>query len=388
MDVIIIGAGAAGLMAASRAASLGKKVLVLDHAGKIGEKIRISGGGRCNFTNIGASTANYISENPHFAISALKNFSAYDFIKLIESYNISYHEKKLGQLFCDNSSQQIIDMLIDQCNRYSVKINLNTQIIDVTKNDDFMVTTTQDIFTSKSLIIATGGLSIPKIGSSNFAYLTAQKFGINIVPTRPGLVPLTLSDNELEFAKSLSGISIDAEVMFGKISFRENILFTHRGISGPAILQISSYIKEYPATLKTNLLPYHDLKIIFKEQKNSKSNIATLLKNYLPNRFVEVLSIQKNLSFRLTDCKFSYLEEIADLIHNFRLNITGNEGYLKAEVTVGGVDTYEISSKTMETKKVNGLYFIGESLDVTGWLGGYNFQWAWSSGYASGGNIS
>ena len=384
-DIIIIGAGAAGLMAAIESSKRGKKTLILESTNKIAEKIRISGGGRCNFTNINASPTNYISKNPHFIKSALSNFTQYDFIKLVESYKIDYHEKTLGQLFCDQSSTQIIDMLVKECNKYGCNFLLNCNIEKIYKESDFHIESNIGNFSSKSLIIASGGLSIPKMGASNFGYKIAEQFGINIIPTKPALVPLLTED--IDFISSLSGISIESIVSHNKISFKENLLFTHRGLSGPSILQISTYIENpIQSIIHANLLPSLNLKDLFKKYKNDKIAINNFLKNYLPNRFIDNWC-KNNIAIKyLCEYKQKELDQIADYLHNFIFKINGTEGYNKAEVTVGGVDTAELSSKTMESKKVPGLYFIGEVVDVTGWLGGYNFQWAWSSGYCAGNN--
>lgn len=382
-DVIIIGAGAAGLMAASTAAARGRTVLLIESTAKIGEKIRISGGGRCNFTNVNASAQNYLSNNPHFIKSALAKYSSADFIKLVESYNIAYHEKTLGQLFCNNSSSQIIDMLSSECNKHKVTILLNTQISLITKDLLFHITSNQGYFSSQALIIATGGLSIPKIGASGFGYEVAKQFDLNIISPSPALVPLTVPQENLSFFTNLSGISIDSIVCLkDKLpSFRENILFTHRGLSGPAILQISSYLNLEKENLITiNLLPNLNLKTILIQNKTSKILIRNLMKNYLPNRFADNYFENK----RILDYKTKELEIIAEQINKFQVKIHGTEGYNKAEVTKGGINTKELSSKTMEAIKVPGLYFIGEVVDVTGWLGGYNFQWAWSSGFVAG----
>ncbi len=382
-DVIVIGAGAAGLMAASVAASRNKLVLLIEASDKIGEKIRISGGGRCNFTNLGATASNYLSQNPHFIKSALSQYTQHDFIKLVESYNIAYHEKTLGQLFCDSSSKQIIDMLVNECRKHQVKILLQTNITDISKEADFTICSNNGDFTCQSLIIATGGLAIPKMGATDFGYRIARQFGLKIVQTRPALVPLTVSAEDLEFYKNLSGIAIDAIASYDTTCFRENILFTHRGLSGPAILQISSYLTDRNnQEIKLNLLPELDLKALLFENKQSKMLIGNFFKDYLPNRFVENYFENK----RLVDYNLKELESIAISIHNFKVKINGTEGYAKAEVTAGGIDTRELSSKTMESLKVPGLYFTGEVVDVTGWLGGYNFQWAWSSGYVAGSN--
>lgn len=384
-DVVVIGAGAAGLMAAIQAGRRGRRVLLIEHSSKIGEKIRISGGGRSNFTNIHASHRNYISQNPHFMKSALAGFTQHDFIKLVESYNISYHEKTLGQLFCDESSKQIIEMLLDQCQQYGVDIKLNCHVSDIHKYDEFDVQTTAGLYTCQSLVIATGGLSIPKIGASDFGYRLAKKFGLKIIPTRPALVPLIVDESQRRLFTQLSGVSNGSTVRYEKIQFAENILFTHKGLSGPAILQISSYLEKFNGEeIIIDLLPHMDLKEQFMADKASKQIPANYLKAHLTNRLVDYLVNDPTLQKSITDLKKESLFSLAEKIHNFKVKISGNEGYLKAEVTVGGVDTNELSSKTMECKSVPNLYFIGEVVDVTGWLGGYNFQWAWSSGFAAG----
>lgn len=383
-DVIVIGAGAAGLMAAAHAGKRGRKVLLIEHTDKIGEKIRISGGGRCNFTNLNASPKNYISENPHFAISALSRYTQHDFIKLVQSYNISYHEKTLGQLFCDGSSAQIINMLVDECKKSNVEISLTCQVTDISKTAKFELNTSLGNFSSDSLIIATGGLSIPKLGATDFAYRIANQFGLNIITPRPALVPLTVSGADLDLYKSLSGVSVDSIVKYKNTSFRENILFTHRGLSGPAILQISSYLPTEKETISMNLLPDKNLVEIFAKEKNSKMLLSNFLKDYFPNRFIDNWGATNIEPKKLTEYRVKDLEQIAANLHSFQVAVNGNEGYLKAEVTAGGIDTKELSSKTMASTKVPNLYFIGESVDVTGWLGGYNFQWAWASGFVAG----
>ncbi len=384
-DVIIIGAGAAGLMAAVQAGLRGKKTLLVEHTGKIGEKIRISGGGRCNFTNLHASPQNFISQNPHFMKSALAGFTQHDFIKLIESYGIAYHEKTLGQLFCDDSSLQIISMLLDLCKKHQIEIKLNCMVDDVSKNDDFEITSNMGNFQSNALIIASGGLSIPKIGASDFGYRIAKKFGLNIIPTRPALVPLIVADQEREFFTALSGVSNPSHVSYKKTHFVENILFTHKGLSGPAVLQISSYLEKFnDEEITINLLPNLDLKEEFVIHKNNKQTPSNFLKPHLTKRLVERLATSPEFHKGITDLRKESLFSIADKIHNFPVRIAGSEGYQKAEVTVGGVDTNELSSKTMASKRVPQLFFVGEVVDVTGWLGGYNFQWAWSSGHAAG----
>lgn len=386
-DVTIIGAGAAGLMAAICAGKRGKKTLIIEHTHKIGEKIRISGGGRCNFTNINAKKTNYISKNPHFIVSALSGYTPKDFIELIESYNITYHEKTLGQLFCDGSSKQIISMLLDLCDKHNVEIKTNCSVNDISKSDHFRVTTNLGTLTSEAVIIASGGLSIPQIGASDFGYRIAQKFNINIIPIKPALVPLIVAESKRALFTELSGVSNMSTASYKKTTFQENILFTHKGLSGPAILQISSYLEDFnQKSISINLLPHMDLKEQFIADKNSKKTPANYLKSYLTNRLVDHLITHKDFNKSITDLKKDVLFQIADMIHNLQVPINGSEGYQKAEVTVGGIDTEELSSKTMMSKKVPGLYFIGEVVDVTGWLGGYNFQWAWSSGYAAGNN--
>ena len=383
-DVVVIGAGAAGLMAAAQAGKHGKKVLLIESTGKIGEKIRISGGGRCNFTNLHASFKNYLSDNPHFAISALTRYTQHDFIDLIKSNNIAYHEKTLGQLFCDGSATQIIDMLLEECKQGDVEIMLNCLVSNVSKAEYFYIETNIGNFLAKSLIVATGGLSIPKLGATDFGYRIAKQFGLKIVPTRPALVPLMVEVEDLPFFQSLSGVAVPAIAQYQKTSFKENILFTHRGLSGPAILQTSSYLILNKQRIALNLLPNISLSEVLIQERNSKVSMVNFLKQYLPNRFVENWCLANIEPKRVVDYKQKELEFIAKSMHEFVVDVAGTEGYAKAEVTAGGVDTKELSSKTMESIKVPDLYFIGEVVDVTGWLGGYNFQWAWSSGYAAG----
>jgi len=388
-DAIVIGAGAAGLMAAISAGQNGRRVLVLEHTNKVGEKIRISGGGRCNFTNLHTNSRNFLSQNPHFVKSALSQYTERDFIGLIESYNIAYHEKTLGQLFCDGSSKQIIDMLIDLCDKHKVEIKLSCHVRDVSKNDNFQLKTDQGSFTSKTLVVATGGLSIPKIGASDFGYRLAQQFGLNIVETRPALVPLVVSEEQKTLFKELRGVSNYSTASYKGVSFSEGLLFTHKGLSGPAILQISSYLEKFDhEKISINLLPNINLQELFNADKNSKQTIANYLKAHLTNRLVDNLALGNPDFYKsITDLSNKSLAYIANFIHNFEANISESEGYLKAEVTAGGVDTKELSSKTMESIKVPGLFFVGEVVDVTGWLGGYNFQWGWSSGFAAGKSI-
>jgi predicted Rossmann fold flavoprotein len=386
-DVIVIGGGAAGFMAAIEAGKRGNRTLLIERTHKIGEKIRISGGGRCNFTNLGASSKNYICSNPHFVKSALACYTQYDFIKLVESYKITYHEKTLGQLFCDWSSQQIILMLLDLCQQYGVEIKRGCHISDVSKSNLFNLITDQGAYESNALIVACGGLSIPQIGATDFGYWIAQKFGVKIIPTRPALVPLIVDANQRQLFTQLSGISNPSCVHYKKTSFLENILFTHKGLSGPAILQISSCMPQFEGEeITIDLLPHMDLKQQFREDKNLKQTPATYLKKFLTNRLVDHLAIHPDFHRSITDLRKDALMTIAEKIHAFSVLIEGSEGYKKAEVTAGGVDTNALSSKTMECRSVPNLYFIGEVVDVTGWLGGYNFQWAWSSGVVAGRN--
>jgi len=383
-DVVVIGGGAAGLMAAATAGKRGRKVMLIEHTGKIGEKIRISGGGRCNFTNLFASPKNYICSNKHFIKSALACYTQHDFIKLVETYGITYHEKTLGQLFCDGSSKQIVSMMLSECQMGQVDVRLNCTVTSIEKNDRFILKTTTGVIEAASVVIATGGLSIPQIGASDFGYKIARQFGIKVLATKPALVPLKVDAAILKMFTQLSGVSQDSLVSYGDTQFRENILFTHRGLSGPAILQISSYLEKFSGEeIEINLLPDTDLKHEFVANKNSKQTVANFLKNYFANRLVETISTP-DFDRSITDIKNSALFAIAEKIHQFKVIISGSEGYQKAEVTAGGIDTDELSSKKMESQKIPGLFFIGEAVDVTGWLGGYNFQWAWSSGYVAG----
>ena len=383
IDVIIIGAGAAGLMCAIEAGKRGCHVLVLDHNSSVGEKIRISGGGRCNFTNLNATSAQFISQNPSFAKSALTRYAASDFIALVDRYNIPYHERKHGQLFCDSNAEQLIRMLLEECRLANVEIRTNCKINSVDKPEKFIVVSGNSSLQAASLVIATGGLSIQKLGATTFGLDVAEQFGINIIPTKPGLVPLKFGSKDFEAFKDLSGVSLETEAVCNGISFRENILFTHRGLSGPAILQISSYWKPGDS-IQLDLLPGSDILGILSENHNSKKQLTTVLEQFLPSRFIRVWLDQRGGSKPLNNYGLSELRSITEALKNWQLAPSGTEGYEKAEVTVGGIDTRELSSKTMEAIKVPGLYFIGEVVDVTGWLGGYNFQWAWSSGWAAG----
>ena len=385
-DVIIIGAGAAGLMSAIEVGKRGRKVLLVDHAKKIGEKIRISGGGRCNFTNINTHPSKFISKNPKFIISALKQYTQNNFIDLIKKHNIKFHEKKLGQLFCNESAQQIIDMLLLECQRANVIIKKEIIITDVDKkNNQFLITVSSHKYLCDSLIIATGGLSVPKIGASKFGYDIAKKFNLNIVETLPALVPLTFSEKILVMCKELSGLSLEAVVLFNKTFFQEGMLFTHRGLSGPSILQISSYWK-LGENIKINLSPMLDIfKLLESEKKsNPKQDINNLIAEILPKRLASIICKENNINGNISELSNKLLKQLSESINTWVINPTGSEGYRTAEVTLGGVDTNEISSKTMMSIKNPGLFFIGEVLDVTGHLGGYNFQWAWSSGFVAG----
>src|SRR6266446_5730956 len=382
-DVIVIGGGAAGLFCAIEAGKRGRRVLVLEHSDRVGKKIAISGGGRCNFTNIHTNPENFLSANPHFCKSALAGYTPADFISLVEKHGIAYHEKKLGQMFCDGSSQQIIKLLLRECQTAGVEICCGCQVMKVEKYDSFRISTNQGSFQSASLAIATGGLSIAPLGATDFGYGVARQFGLRIEETRPGLVPFTLTSRMLKQLTKLSGVSLDAVVKCDGQDFRENILFTHRGLSGPAILQISSYWK--PGTpISIDLLPDEDVPGMLTAEESSHLELANLLSRRLPKRFAEVWCQLFAASRPLKQYNSSELNDLAEQLHDMRITPGGTEGFRKAEVTAGGVSTTELSSQTMESKRVPGLYFIGEVVDVTGQLGGYNFQWAWASGFAAG----
>jgi len=382
-DVIVIGGGAAGLFCAIEAGKRGRRVLVLEHTEQVGKKIAISGGGRCNFTNIYTSAENFISANPHFCKSALARFTPTDFISLVEKHGIAYHEKKLGQLFCDGSARQIIDMLLRECQDAGVEILCRCQVLGVQKDEAFRVETNQGSFLSSSLVIATGGLSIPPLGATDFGYRIARQFGLRIEETRPALVPFTLTSEMQRQLSALSGVSLGAIVSCCGAEFRENILVTHRGLSGPAILQISSYWRA-GTPISLNLLPDRDVLEILKRHQSSGIELANLLAQYLPRRFAQAWCDLYAVSKPLRQYDSRELQTLAQKIHEMRLTPSGTEGFRKAEVTAGGVSTAELSSQSMEARRVPGLYFIGEVVDVTGQLGGYNFQWAWASGYAAG----
>lgn len=386
VDVVIIGAGAAGMMAAIRAGQRGRSTLLLDHAKAPGEKIRISGGGRCNFTNLHAGPKNYLSSNPHFAKSALARFTPQDFLEMVEAHNIGWHEKTLGQLFCNDSAKDIIRMLLEEMKAANVKLQLQTEITSVAKTlGGFQVETSQGAVSCQSLIIATGGKSIPKMGATGFAYKIAEQFGLSLIETRPGLVPLTLEPGLLAELSPLAGIAVDATASHGKTAFREALLFTHRGLSGPSILQISSYWREGDSITLT-LEPDKDFLDILKTAKreNGRQALQTALGQHLPKRLAQYCAERSKLEKPLADLSDKVLAAFVESLHHWVLKPAGSEGYRTAEVTLGGVDTNDLESKTMQAKSVPGLYFIGEAVDVTGWLGGFNFQWAWASGHAAG----
>ncbi|MCF1957672.1 NAD(P)/FAD-dependent oxidoreductase [Escherichia coli] len=385
-DTVIIGAGAAGLFCASLVGQAGLSVLVLDNGKKAGRKILMSGGGRCNFTNMYIEPSAYLSENPHFCKSALARYTQWDFIELVQKHNIAYHEKTLGQLFCDDSAQQIVDLLLTECQKGKVSVRLRSEVTQIEKTDvGFTLFVDGKTITTPSVVIASGGLSMPGLGATPFGYKVAEQFGLSVLPTRAGLVPFTLHKPQLEQLSQLSGVAVPAIVTAKNgTSFKENILFTHRGLSGPAILQISSYWQagEY---VSINLLPSIDLESLLQEKRQEHPNqlLKNTLSRLLPKRLIEIMIENKQLpDISLTQLSNERISQIATLLQEWQIQPNGTEGYRTAEVTLGGVDTRALSSKTMEATKVKGLYFIGEVVDVTGWLGGYNFQWAWSSAYA------
>lgn len=384
-DVVVIGAGAAGLMCARVAGQRGRSVLVLERAGRIGNKILISGGGRCNFTNLHAGPDNYLSSNPDFCKSALARFSPGDFIAMVERHGIAYHEKKLGQLFCDHSSRDIVEMLRRECDEGGVQMRTSTDVLSVKREGDgFTVETSRGIVQSHRLVIATGGLSLPKLGATDFAYRIARQFQLKVLPVRAGLVPFTFSGKSLEFCRTLSGLSTACSVQLENgVLFAEQLLFTHRGLSGPAILQISSYWQP-PACISINLFPEGDARSWLEGNRGSGAQLHTLLARRMPERLASSWVAQLAPMRPLRSYQSAELDDIARRLERWTLQPAGTEGYATAEVTVGGIDTRELHSKTMEARTVPGLHFIGEAVDVTGWLGGYNFQWAWASGHACG----
>jgi predicted Rossmann fold flavoprotein len=381
-DVVVIGAGAAGLMCAIAAGQRGRRVTVIEHNERAGLKIGISGGGRCNFTNLGAGPDNYLSANPDFCKSALARYTPRDFVALVGKHRIPYHEKKLGQQFCDGSSRAIIEMLLAECAAAGVEIRTHCRVTEVRRSDRFHLATSTGPLDSAALVIATGGLSFPKLGATDFGYRIARQFGMSLTAVRPGLVPLTFAaaDQPLHV---LSGLSVPVAVRHGGAEFRENLLITHRGLSGPAILQISSYWREGD-TLRFDLLPGESADAILARAREQNADLATALAAHWPRRFAEAWCQRHAPVKPLRHCKARELSDLAALLHAWPLTFSGTEGYPKAEVTLGGVDTRDLSSKTMEARRVPGLFFIGEVVDVTGWLGGYNFQWAWASGHAAG----
>lgn len=375
-DVVVLGAGAAGLMCAIRAGQRGRKVLLLDHADKVGKKILISGGGRCNFTNRDSRPEAFLSNNPHFCKSALARYTQHDFIAQVEKHGIAWHEKTLGQLFCDGSARQIVAMLLAECEAAGVDVRVAHRITNVEKSDRFTVRTDHGDFDAAAVVLATGGLSIPKMGASGFAHDAARRFGLKLTETRPGLVPFTAR------VPDIAGVSLDVVASIGRTRFREAMLFTHRGLSGPAILQISSYWRA-GQEIAIDLLPDSDDPAVFlkgRKRLRPKAELRNIVGDLMPDRLAQALAPEGAIGER----RDKDLETLAAELKRWHVTPTGTEGYAKAEVTVGGIDTNELSSKTMEAKKVPGLYAIGEAVDVTGWLGGYNFQWAWSSGWVAG----
>ena len=387
-DVLIIGGGAAGLMCAIEAGKRGRRVRVIEHANRVGKKILMSGGGRCNFTNLHATPANFISGNPHFCKSALARYTQWDFIAMVERHGIQYHEKELGQLFCNESSKLIVRMLLDECVTAGVQIDVEREISEVRPDEGggFTLRTSQGPIRASSLVVATGGLSIPSMGASGFGYQVARQFGHAVLPTRAGLVPLTLSGRHLDDYADLSGVALPlVEASCGKQKFKAGFLITHRGISGPAILQISSYWQP-GADLRIDLSPDRDLEVYLREQQQERpaSELKTVLSDALPKRLVQRLCERWFDSRPMRQYRLAELQEVARQLHAWPIIASGTAGYRTAEVTLGGVSTDEVSSSTMESRRQPGLYFIGEVLDVTGHLGGFNFQWAWASGHAAG----
>ena len=382
-DAIIIGGGAAGLFCAVEAGKRGRRVLVVEHNAEVGRKIIISGGGRCNFTNIDTRPENFISQNPHFCKSALSRYTPQDFVELVKRHKIAYYEKKLGQLFCRESSRLIVEMLLAECSAAKVEIKTACSVKGVTKNEDFEVETNRGTFSAANVVIACGGLSFPKIGATDLGYRIADQFGLTIVPTRPSLVALVLQGKSY---RNLAGLSVDTSISAGNQSFRENILFTHRGLSGPAVLQISNYWKR-GEPVSVDLLPDLDAAELLAVGRTSRRNLDNFLADLLPQRFAAVFAASEFANKPLYQMNDHEVEKLANALKDWQVKFTETEGYDRAEVTLGGVSTDELSSRTMEARRVPGLYFIGEVVDVTGWLGGYNFQWAWSSGFAAGNSL-
>jgi predicted Rossmann fold flavoprotein len=384
-DVVIIGAGAAGLMCAMTAGNRGRRVLVLEHNDQPGAKILISGGGRCNFTNLEIAPERFLSANPHFCKSALSRYTQHDFIALVERHRIRYHEKTLGQLFCDGSAREILAMLLAECASARVSVRAGHSISEITRTDRFRVETNKGVFVAPAVVIATGGLSIPKMGATGFAYDVARRFGLIVIEPRPGLVPLKVAGETLELSRNLAGVSVEAIASCGRDSFRENILFTHRGLSGPAILQISSCWHDGD-TLSLNLTPSLDIETFLADRKRSRprAELKTVLAEVLPTRLAHAFASDMSTYVTIANVPDRELSQLAQRLTHWQIRPSGSEGWAKAEVTVAGVDTAALSSKTMEAREMPGLFVIGEAVDVTGWLGGYNFQWAWSSGWCAG----
>jgi predicted Rossmann fold flavoprotein len=384
-DALILGGGAAGLMCAIEAGKRGRRVAVLEHADRLGKKILISGGGRCNFTNLEVMPDRFMSANPHFCKSALSRYTERDFIAMVERHRIRYHEKTMGQLFCDGSAREILAMLLAECTAAGVALRVGHNVTEITRADRFRIETDRGSFVSSAIVLATGGLSIPKLGATSFAYEAAHKFGLNVIEPRPGLVPMKMASEMLALCQSLSGVSVDAIVACGRDSFRENILFTHRGLSGPAILQISSYWKK-GETISIDLAPELDVESFLKDRRRTrpKAEVKTILSEIVPARLAQAIAERVAAADSIANLPDRSLLAIVSTLSRFEVRPTESEGWGKAEVTVGGIDTSGLSSKTMAARAVPGLYAIGEAVDVTGWLGGYNFQWAWSSGWCAG----
>ena len=387
VDVIVIGAGAAGMFCAIEAGRRGRKVVLLEHARKAGEKIRISGGGRCNFTNLHIAPERFLSNNPRFALSALNRYTQYDFIDRIDQAGIAWHEKTLGQLFCDGSAREIISMLLDDLTDCGVDLRTGTAIDGIRRDDAglFRVETNGGALAAQSLVVASGGKSVPKIGATGFGYRVAEQFGLRLVDTRPGLVPLTFTDGAREGMAALSGLSVAASVSCGKTAFQEGLLFTHRGLSGPSILQISSYWREGDA-ITVDLAAGQDAVADLQEQRarHGRVQVKTALSKVVPEKLAQAVTTRAGVTGRLADQTDTRLSRLGAALHNWEIRPAGSEGYRTAEVTLGGVDTRDLDAGTMMARTVPGLFFVGEVVDVTGWLGGYNFQWAWSSGWAAG----
>ena len=384
-DAIVLGAGAAGLMCALTAGKRGRRVLLLEHTDKVGAKILISGGGRCNFTNLATTPKRFISENPHFCTSALSRYTQKDFVSLVGRHGIAYHEKTLGQLFCDGSARQIVAMLLKECAEAGVDVRTGQRVSSVTRGDEFRVDTGAGTFAAPSLVLATGGLSIPKMGATGFSYDLAQQFGLHVTERKPGLVPFKLEAGTDGFDPALSGVSLEAIVSLGKSSFREAVLFTHRGLSGPAILQISSTWQP-GEVIAVDFMPDQDAAVLLIERKRSRAKSApqTVLAELIPARLAQHLTAALLPPSELANIPDRTLAAFGERLKRWEFRPSDTEGYAKAEVTAGGIDTRDLSSKTMEASGCPGLYAIGEAVDVTGWLGGYNFQWAWSSGWSAG----